>query len=260
MSSINEAVAMTVSPLERIASVVAAGAMLATPFTRRSSSARRALTMTTVVAGSIRTAAIDVSVHGARRGALRATLIGGLTLAAESIGIRTSRPFGAYEYTGALRPAIGGVPVLVPLAWYAVAVPAAATADAALGSRGSAVSRTGLGAMALTAWDLFLDPQMTDEGYWQWSRPGRYRGIPTANYVGWAVVGTGVMGVIELTRSAVPPPRAHVAGYLALGVLETVAFATFWRDRTVAALGGLAMVPLGAVALARQAAIRQAAR
>ena len=33
-----------------------------------------------------------------------------------------------------------------------------------------------LGAAALTAWDLFLDPQMTTEGYWRWARRGRYRG------------------------------------------------------------------------------------
>jgi uncharacterized membrane protein len=251
---------MTATSVERVASAVTAGAMLATPFTRRGSSGRRMLATTTVVAGSIRTAAIDVSVHGVRRGALRATFVGGLTLAAELIGVRTSRPFGAYEYTGALRPAVGGVPVVVPFAWYAVAVPAAATADAALGRRSSPGSRIGLGAAALTAWDLFLDPQMTAEGYWRWHLPGRYRGIPTRNYVGWAAVGAAVMVVLELTRrDDVPPARAHAAGYLGLGVLETVAFATFWRDRSVALLGGLAMVPLGAVALGREVAARRAA-
>jgi uncharacterized membrane protein len=238
--------------VERVASAVAVGAMLATPFTRRGSAGRRGLTTATVVAASIRTAAIDVSVQGGRRGALRAALVGGLTIAAELIGVRTLRPFGAYEYTGALRPSFGRVPVVVPLAWYAVAVPAAATADAALGPRSSPASRVALGAAALTAWDLFLDPQMTAEGYWRWHHPGPYRGVPTGNFVGWAAVGAAAMGVIELTRRSVPPARAHVAGYLALGVLETLAFATFWRDRTVAALGGLAMVPLGAVALARR--------
>jgi hypothetical protein len=36
-------------------------------------------------------------------------------------------------------------------------------------------------AAALTAWDLFLDPQMVGEGYWTWERRGRYRDIPLSN-------------------------------------------------------------------------------
>jgi uncharacterized membrane protein len=238
---------------DRVASAVAIGAMLATPFARRGSGARRALTTTTVLAGAVRTAVIDASSQGTARALLRGSVVSGVTLAAELIGVRTDRPFGAYEYTGALRPTIAGVPLIVPLAWYAVAVPAAATADAALGHRGSPWRRVGLGAVALAAWDLFLDPQMTAEGYWRWHRAGRYRGIPVTNFAGWVVVGAAVMGVIESTRRQVPPARGHVAGYLALGALETVAFATFWRDRTVAVVGGLAMLPLAAVALVRAA-------
>ena len=36
--------------------------------------------------------------------------------------------------------------------------------------RSSPWRRIALGAVALTAWDLFLDPQMTAEGYWRWDR------------------------------------------------------------------------------------------
>ena len=249
--------------VERVATVAAVGSMIATPFTRRGSSGRRALTTATVVAGALRTAAVDVSVIGPTRGGVRTVVVGALTLGAELIGVRHAWPFGRYAYTGALRPTVGGVPLVVPLAWYAVAVPAAATADAALGRRSSRAIRVTLGAAALTAWDLFLDPQMTAEGYWWWHRPGRYRGIPVTNYLGWAAVGAVVMGAIEVTHADAPDPRdargaleirsdrRHVATYLALGALETVAFATFWRDRTVAAVGGLAMLPLGMVALAR---------
>ena len=52
--------------------------------------------------------------------------------------------------------------------------------DGAAGARGrprrarraldAAGARSPLGAVALTAWDLFLDPQMTAEGYWRWPR------------------------------------------------------------------------------------------
>ena len=58
-------------------------------------------------------------------------------------------------------------------------VPAREAAHAALGRRSTPGLRAvALGAAALTAWDLFLDPQMTAEGYWRWDRRGRYRGHP----------------------------------------------------------------------------------
>ena len=55
---------------------------------------------------------------------------------------------------------------------------------------GDAGSRCSLGAAALTAWDLFLDPQMVGEGYWC-GRRGLYRGIPLTNFAGWFVTGVG---------------------------------------------------------------------
>ena len=54
-----------------------------------------------------------------------------------------------------------------------------------------------MGAVALTAWDLFLDPQMTAERYWRWERPGSYRGIPLSNYAGWLVTSAGMMVALE---------------------------------------------------------------
>ena len=48
--------------------------------------------------------------------------------------------------------------------------------------RSAAARRRGgaspLGAVALTAWDLFLDPQMTAEGYWRWPRRRPLPGHP----------------------------------------------------------------------------------
>ena len=82
---------------------------------------------------------------------------------------RPGFPFGRYGYTGALRPQVAGVPAIVPLAWFAMALPAREAAHAALGPRSNPATRIVLGAAALTAWDLFLDPQMVGEGYWGWA-------------------------------------------------------------------------------------------
>ena len=120
-----------------------------------------------------------------------------------------------------------------------MALPAREVAHAALGGRSNPLTRIALGGAALTAWDLFLDPQMAAEGYWRWERPGRYRGIPLTNYVGWLATSLGLMAVLELL---VPPrgrgDRALVGVYGWMAVMETVGFAAFFDDPLVAAVGG----------------------
>ena len=42
-----------------------------------------------------------------------------------------------------------------------------------------------VGAVAMTAWDLSMDPVMVRLGAWVWHVPGPYFGIPLRNYLGW---------------------------------------------------------------------------
>ena len=117
----------------------------------------------------------------------------------ELLGSTTGYPFGAYHYTPALQPQLGGVPVAIPLAWFMMLLPSWAVADAILdGPRWSATAGTpggvrwryrllhaGLAGLAFTAWDLYLDPQLVSRGLWVWERPGDYFGIPWTNFAGW---------------------------------------------------------------------------
>ena len=237
--------------VERLATAAAVGAMVATPFTERGGGSRRTLTTVTVAAGALRTFAIELREQGARRAATLASATVAITAVAEVVGVRFGVPFGRYRYTDALRPTIATVPVVVPVAWYAVSVPALVTADTALGARPSRAARVALGAVAMTAWDLFLDPQMTAEGYWRWSSAGRYRGVPVRNFAGWALVASTVMAVGDLASARRVAPSSHLATYGGLAVLETLAFATFWRDRVVALTGGAVMLPIAGLALGR---------
>ena len=182
--------------------------------------------------------------------------IAATTAVVERVGTRTGLPFGRYEYTGVLRPHVGGVPAIVPLAWFAMAVPAREAAHAALGDRSTAATRVIVGATALTAWDLFLDPQMVGEGYWRWIRVGAYRGIPVTNFLGWFVTGLGVMLILERTlpvdQSRVAAKSVGVVGeYAFMAVMETVGFARYFRDPLVAAVGGAAMLPVAAISVLR---------
>ena len=151
---------------------------------RRGERGRRWISNVVVVGLSVTTTMLAGRRWGWPRSVAAAGVVAAGTLAVERIG--TGVPFGRYEYTGRLQPAVAGVPVAVPLAWWGMAVPAREVAHAALVHQSTPGRRIVLGAVALTAWDLFLDPQMTGEGYWRWPGGGRYRGIPlTTTPAGW---------------------------------------------------------------------------
>lgn len=239
---------------ERIAGAVTLAAMIATPLAPRGGTLRRVLSTVVVTGNAVATGAAVARRWGAVRATVAAGTVAAATTAIEHVGTTTGVPFGRYRYTSALRPQVAGVPAIVPLAWFAMAVPAREVAHAALGDRSTPVTRVAGGAVALTAWDLFLDPQMTAEGYWRWARVGRYRGIPITNYLGWLATSAAVMAALEVL---LPPAHCDVDGFLVgeyatMSVMETVGFAAFFRDRTVAVVGGAATLPIAVAAVARR--------
>jgi putative membrane protein len=234
--------------------VTTAAAMIATPLMGRGGRARRLLSSVVVTGLAVTTAQSAARRWPASRVGMTAAGVAAATALVERVGTRTGLPFGRYEYTDALRPRLGDVPAIVPLAWFAMALPSREAAHAALGARSTPARRILLGAAALTAWDLFLDPQMVGEGYWRWARQGRYRGIPASNYVGWFVTSALVMAALEQalpTHVDTAPEPALVGVYGAMAGMETLGFAVFFGDRTVAACGGAAMMPLALAAVRR---------
>jgi len=249
--------------LATTAGLVTTAAMIATPLLPRGGGARRALSSVVVVGLAATTTANSARRWGFARTGVAAAAVGVSTAVVERVGTQTGVPFGRYQYSGDLRPQIAGVPAIVPLAWLAMALPAREAAHSALGARSSAPGRVLVGAAALTAWDLFLDPQMVGEGYWHWTKRGVYRGIPVTNFAGWFVTGVAVMSLLERAlpaqgRASVPgtdarpsPDGALVGEYAFMAVMETVGFARYFRDPVVAVVGGAAMLPLAAVSVVK---------
>jgi uncharacterized membrane protein len=178
-----------------------------------------------------------------------------LGLAGEWAGTRTGFPFGAYRYTGLLRPAAGTVPLVVPLAWAAMGLPCYAVGTTLARSR---PGRIAVGAVALTAWDLFLDPQMIRNGFWRWAHPGPYQGVPLSNFAGWLLVSTVLMAVFgsllrSKSRQLTPAHPGLLATYTVMAVMETVGFAViFHHGRAIALAGALGMGIPAALAWARR--------
>ena len=178
-----------------------------------------------------------------------------LGLAAEWAGIRTGFPFGGYRYTGLLRPAAGTVPLVVPLAWAAMGLPGYAVGATLSRSR---AGRIAVGAVALTAWDLFLDPQMIRNGFWRWAHPGPYQGVPLSNFAGWLLVSAAAMAMFDgllrsKSRPITPPHPGLLTAYTVMAVMETVGFAViFHHGRAIALAGALGMGIPAALAWARR--------
>lgn len=102
---------------------------------------------------------------------------------AEWLGSRFGVPFGAYSYAGSPAPTLLGVPLIVPLGWFAM--PLIAT----LFSGG----RPLVAGLLLVAWDMGLEPLMTAQGYWTWhdAKP-LWSGAPVQNFIGWWLLGSGI--------------------------------------------------------------------
>lgn len=160
-----------------------------------------------------------------------------LAWAAEWLGTATGFPFGAYAYSGALQPQLLGVPALIPLAWLMMLPPAWAVASALVPPRDRAPFAL-VSALAFTAWDLYLDPQMTARGLWAWSEPGGYFGIPWQNYLGWLVV------AFVITWAAAPrevPDRPLALVYSLTWLLQAIGLGVFWGQPGPAIGGFLGM-------------------
>src|SRR5690606_26522604 len=82
------------------------------------------LSSVVVVAFFLTVLAVTVARWGAARAVGAAAFVVVATLAVEKLGTATGFPFGEYDYTGALQPALAGVPGIVPLAWFAMGVTA----------------------------------------------------------------------------------------------------------------------------------------
>ncbi len=190
------------------------------------------------------------------------------TYLAELLGSKTGFPFGNYHYTHLLQPQLAGVPLLIPLAWLMMLPPAWAIAAIILekpikhkGHEGtqsktflSALKFSLLSALALTAWDLFLDPQMVGWGFWVWETPGLYFGIPLSNYFGW-ILTSFLITLLANPKDLPVGPLSLV--YILTWILQTIGQGIFWGQPGPAIIGFLACGLFVFLALRRSIAHRQ---
>jgi putative membrane protein len=80
-------------------------------------------------------------------------------------------------------------------------------------------------AYVFAAWDVVLDPQMVQAGYWRWAHPSPglpgIDAVPLTNLAGWSVAGLLLMTLLDLlverTARRGPPRLGDAAPLLTLG-------------------------------------------
>lgn len=151
--------------------------------------------------------------RGPRTGLGVLLLVAAASVTFESIGLSTGFPYGSYTYSDTLGPTLLGVPFLVPLAWLMMAWPSWVLAErlARPVRRGRrAVVRIAAGAGIFAAWDVVLDPQMVQAGYWTWAHPSPglpgIDTVPLTNLAGWLLAGAVLMALLDalVSRTSVP--------------------------------------------------------
>ncbi|MCB0113100.1 MAG: carotenoid biosynthesis protein [Caldilineaceae bacterium] len=174
---------------------------------------------------------------GAAKTVRALAIVAVLSWGMEAIGASTGFPFGSYDYTARLQPQLFHVPLLIPVAWWMMLGPSWAVAQVLASRRGLLVFALFSG-LAITAWDLFLDPQMVAWQLWVWETPGGYFGIPWVNYAGWLL--TGVL-ITLVVRPAQLPVLPLIMVYVTTWLLESIGLAFFFGLPGPAAVGFVGM-------------------
>jgi putative membrane protein len=172
----------------------------------------------------------------------------------EFIGHTSGFPFGSYDYTERFQPQLAGVPLLIPLAWLMMLPPSWAVARAVTGKT-DGVAFVAMSALAITAWDLFLDPQMVNWDVWRWNDPGAfsYFGIPWVNFAGWLFTASLIT---VLGRPHALPLAPLLPIYAITWALQVIGQTFFWALPGPALVGGLVMGGILVWALVRARQVR----
>jgi uncharacterized membrane protein len=236
--------------------LAAAAVLLQICYPLLSGAARDRLTVVTVLVFAAATLSHAAVHRGVRWAALDLFFTAGTGLVAESVGTATGLPFGQYDYAGSLGAKLLGVPVVVPLAWAMFAYPCLLVGQRLARGRFAA---TAIGAWALASWDLFLDPQMVEAGHWRWTDVQvalpTAPDIPVSNYLGWLLVATVMIGLLQLLSRREADDRVPAALFLWTYASSVLAFAVFFGRPGVALVGALGM---GLVAVPYARSLRSA--
>ncbi len=160
----------------------------------------------------------------------------------EVLGTLTAFPFGDYAYSDKLGIVVLGVPILIPMAWSMIAYPVMLATQRLVATP---LATAFIGGWLIAAWDLFLDPMMTGEGYWTWNEIGwvlpGIPDIPLQNSLGWLLSAIALAFALNLLPRKVANDAVPNTLLIWIYASNTLAAAVFFGELGVALWGGIAM-------------------
>ena len=111
----------------------------------------------------------------------------------ENLSIATGFPFGFYHYS----PSLGllTVPLIIIFAYFAIGYLSWVLSHILTGQYSKKLEGKQIfivpfiAAFIMVMWDLSVDPiSSTLQGFWVWTYPGAYFGVPISNFFGWFLV------------------------------------------------------------------------
>ena len=227
-----------------------------------------------------------VAAWGVGRTVAFTLLAAGLAFIAEWTSTRIGVPFGLYQYTGVTRGRelyLDNVPFFDPLSFAFLAWASLGVARFVTGRSGTEAGPgnwLALGALtgALMTWlDLVIDPLAVRGDRWflgpvfYYPEPGPYFGVPLANFVGWAALGTVIAAIWLRLEPSIPGGRSTGSAARSAGVLGPIGLyygvlgfnlvlTAAVAEWTLLASGLLLQAPLAALVVSCLTARRRAAR
>ena len=175
------------------------------------------------------------------------------TFVIEVLGVATSFPFGTYEYDlQRLGISVFGVPLLIPFAWFMMLYPCWLIARDLFKTKLLAIFTA---ALLMSTWDLYLDPQMVNEGYWTWFADGvATKEIPLSNFLGWFISTAIIFGILSFVLKPIPAQVSNTIPYalvfwvwLGSFLVNIVPISPFFNQPLVALSGfigmGIVLIP-----------------
>ncbi len=181
--------------------------------------ARNAVSWAIVLLGATLSVTHASLSRGTRTGLGVLGLVAVAAIVFEAVGLATGFPYGEYTYSDVLGPTLLGVPFLVPLAWLMMAWPSwllGARLTRGVRPAWRHPARVAASAAVFAAWDVVLDPQMVQAGYWTWAHPSPglpgIDTVPLTNLAGWLLAGLVLMALLDLLVARTAPASRTAAG------------------------------------------------
>lgn len=130
----------------------------------------------------------------------------------ELVGVETGVPFGPYNYTNALGPQLGPVPLFIPLIWCALGYFCMQASDFYL-----------MASALMVTLDLSFDPVFsTSLHLWNWTGQTQYFGVPLSNFFGWFIASLTFYAIFYYTTKRQVRSSKHAIAFYYLFGLDNV--------------------------------------